>query len=40
MNVPIGSLVGYKMRFEEKISSKTHIKYLTDGTLLREMIEN
>jgi HrpA-like RNA helicase len=33
-----GELVGYRVRFEEKLSSKTRIKFLTDGMLLREAI--
>jgi RNA helicase HrpA len=30
-------LVGYKMRFEDKTNSSTHIKIMTDGILLQEM---
>ena len=33
-------LVGYQVRFDECASSKTRIKYLTDGCLLREFIED
>lgn len=33
-----GDLVGYRVRFEEKLSSNTRIKFLTDGMLLREAI--
>lgn len=38
MEVPIGSTVGYAVRFEERYSSETKIKYVTDGMLLRECI--
>ena len=34
----IGNLVGYRVRFEEKLSHMTKIKFLTDGMLLREAI--
>ena len=34
----VGGLVGYRVRFEEKISHTTKIKFLTDGMLLREAI--
>jgi len=33
-----GDLVGYRVRFEEKLSSRTRIKFLTDGMMLREAI--
>ena len=36
MNVELGGLVGYSIRFEDKTSPNTKIKYLTDGMLLRE----
>lgn len=36
MNVDHGSLVGYKVRFEDMTSADTRIKYMTDGILLRE----
>ncbi|CAH0556419.1 unnamed protein product [Brassicogethes aeneus] len=32
----VGDLVGYTVRFEDVTSSKTKIKYLTDGMMLRE----
>ena len=35
---PIGNLVGYSVRFKEKFSQKTKIKYVTDGMLVRECI--
>eukprot|EP00347_Sterkiella_histriomuscorum_P000505 403375592 len=34
----VGDKVGYRVRFEEKLSNKTKIKFLTDGMLLREAI--
>ena len=33
-----GDIVYYGIRFEEKISKRTMIKFLTDGKLLREAI--
>lgn len=36
MDVPLGDEVGYTIRFEDKSSHKTQLKYLTDGMLLRE----
>lgn len=35
---PLGELVGYRVRFDEKLSYKTKIKFVTDGMLLREAI--
>jgi hypothetical protein len=32
--------VGYTVRFQDVSSSKTRIKYLTDGMLLREAVAN
>ncbi len=34
----MGELVGYRVRFDEKLSYKTKIKFVTDGMLLREAI--
>ena len=34
----IGETVGYSVRFKEKTSKKTKIKFLTDGMLVRECI--
>jgi ATP-dependent helicase HrpA len=33
----VGELIGYKMRFEDKTSPRTHLKIMTDGTLLQEL---
>lgn len=38
MEVELGAEVGYSIRFEDCTSSKTVIKYLTDGILLRESL--
>lgn len=40
MGVAVGGLVGYSVRFEEASSSRTSIKYLTDGMLLRETLSD
>lgn len=36
----LGDRVGYAIRFEDKTSSNTVIKYMTDGILLREMLQD
>ncbi|CAM43329.1 putative pre-mRNA splicing factor ATP-dependent RNA helicase [Leishmania braziliensis MHOM/BR/75/M2904] len=36
MDVELGEEVGYSIRFDDKCSEKTRLKYLTDGMLLRE----
>ena len=38
MSCKIGEEVGYSIRFEDLTSSKTRIKFLTDGLLLREAL--
>lgn len=38
--MPLGSRVGYSVRFEEKCSRETKIKYLTDGMLVRELLSD
>ncbi|XP_063152447.1 probable ATP-dependent RNA helicase DHX40 isoform X2 [Candoia aspera] len=38
LGCPLGSTVGYQVRFEECISGETAIKYLTDGCLLRQIL--
>lgn len=40
MDVALGEQVGYSIRFEACTSSKTVLKYLTDGMLLREAIND
>ncbi|HQG40622.1 MAG TPA: ATP-dependent RNA helicase, partial [Spirochaetales bacterium] len=37
LSVDLGTLVGYKMRFEDKTDFSTKIKIMTDGILLQEM---
>lgn len=38
MEVELGKLVGYSIRFEDCTSKETKIKYMTDGVLLRESL--
>jgi pre-mRNA-splicing factor ATP-dependent RNA helicase DHX15/PRP43 len=40
LDVVLGEEVGYSIRFEDKSSQKTILKYLTDGMLLREAIND
>ncbi|KAK3119988.1 hypothetical protein QOZ80_9AG0679070 [Eleusine coracana subsp. coracana] len=40
LDVQIGDEVGYAIRFEDRTSERTCIKYLTDGVLLRESLSN
>lgn len=40
LGVRLGEEVGYAIRFEDRTSEKTRIKYLTDGVLLRESLSN
>lgn len=40
MDVQLGDEVGYLIRFENKTSPKTMLKYMTDGMLLREAMED
>ncbi|AFN84055.1 HrpA-like helicase [Encephalitozoon romaleae SJ-2008] len=37
MNVKLGEEVGYSIRFDDRSSSKTRLKYATDGILIREI---
>lgn len=37
-NCEVGSYVGYSVRFDNKSSPKSYIKYVTDGMLLREIL--
>ncbi|TKY89108.1 hypothetical protein EX895_001639 [Sporisorium graminicola] len=38
MECKLGALVGYSIRFEDCTSAETKIKYMTDGVLLRESL--
>ena len=38
INQPCGELIGYSVRFDESVSRRTKIKYMTDGMLLREAL--
>ena len=40
MDVSLGSEVGYSIRFEDMTSPKTILKYMTDGMLLREAMND
>lgn len=40
LGVRLGEEVGYSIRFEDRTSEKTRIKYLTDGVLLRESLSD
>ncbi|GKA96138.1 probable pre-mRNA-splicing factor ATP-dependent RNA helicase DEAH4 [Tanacetum coccineum] len=40
LDVRLGDEVGYAIRFEDKTSERTRIKYLTDGVLLRESLSD
>lgn len=37
LNVPMGSAVGYQVRFTEQVGENTYIKFMTDGILLAEI---
>ncbi|TFK39056.1 P-loop containing nucleoside triphosphate hydrolase protein [Crucibulum laeve] len=37
---PLGSTVGYSVRFDERSSSSTRIKYMTDGMIVRELLSD
>ena len=37
-HVEVGSRVGYAVRFDEKTSPATRIKFVTDGMLVRELL--
>ncbi|KAF9262966.1 P-loop containing nucleoside triphosphate hydrolase protein [Marasmius fiardii PR-910] len=39
-NSSLGSVVGYYVRFDERSSPKTRIKYLTDGMVYRELMSD
>jgi pre-mRNA-splicing factor ATP-dependent RNA helicase DHX15/PRP43 len=38
--VPLGQQVGYSIRFEDMTDSSTFLKYMTDGMLLREAMND
>jgi pre-mRNA-splicing factor ATP-dependent RNA helicase DHX15/PRP43 len=40
MDVTLGEEVGYSIRFDDKTSEKTILKYMTDGMLLREAMND
>ncbi|KAG6598277.1 putative pre-mRNA-splicing factor ATP-dependent RNA helicase DEAH4, partial [Cucurbita argyrosperma subsp. sororia] len=40
LDVQLGEEVGYAIRFEDRTSERTRIKYLTDGVLLRESLSD
>ncbi len=40
MDVVLGQEVGYTIRFEDKSTQRTQLKYLTDGMLLRESMND
>lgn len=40
LDVNLGEEVGYSIRFENKVSNRTILKYMTDGMLLREAMED
>ena len=37
MKTPLGSLVGYQVRFHDEVSEETAVKLMTDGILLNEL---
>lgn len=37
---PLGISVGYSIRFDERCSSNTKIKFITDGMLVRELMSD
>jgi len=40
MGVPVGTLVGYKTRFEHRESQDTVVRFMTDGILLNETVSD
>lgn len=38
--VSVGDTVGYAVRFDEKYTSGTRIKYMTDGMIVRELMSD
>ena len=39
-NTAVGNVVGYSVRFDERSSEATHIKYMTDGMIVRELLSD
>ncbi len=37
LNVELGGAVGYQVRFTDRVSERSHIKFMTDGILLAEI---
>jgi ATP-dependent helicase HrpB len=40
LGVPLGREVGYQIRFENVTSAETRIRFVTEGVLLRQMIQD
>ena len=40
LGVPLGREVGYQIRFESVISAQTRLRYVTEGVLLRQMVQD
>ncbi|MDZ4730227.1 MAG: ATP-dependent RNA helicase HrpA [Xanthomonadales bacterium] len=40
LQTELGSVVGFQVRFREKLSAETYIKFMTDGVLLAETIRD
>jgi pre-mRNA-splicing factor ATP-dependent RNA helicase DHX38/PRP16 len=40
MDTKLSEIVGYNIRFEDQTSKETRIKYMTDGVLLRESLND
>jgi len=40
MGCEVGWQVGYTVRFEDRTSTSTRIKFLTDGCLMRECLDD
>ncbi|DBA75145.1 hypothetical protein WJX77_004936 [Trebouxia sp. C0004] len=40
LNTRLGSVVGYQVRYDRKVSKETALKFMTDGILLRELQED
>ncbi|DBB17318.1 TPA: hypothetical protein ACH3X3_014362 [Trebouxia sp. C0006] len=40
LDTPLGSVVGYQVRYDRKVSKETALKFMTDGILLRELQED